>query len=341
MDNQSLGFVTLGDIPLPRLLELARLADRAGLSSVWIADEPFFRGAIPTAAACAVVTERIRLGLGIVNPYDHPPVWMAKDFGTLQELAGERMVLGIGASWRPPIEAQGIPWTKPLSAVSDTVHIVRELLAGGTSHHQGGTFQTTNITLNFQPPLADSVVHMASMFPKSLAQAGAIADGVIISILCPVPYIRKAKMIIRDAATGVGRDPNRLEIVQYVPMEVSEDGESARRSIKRHLAFFIKHSYGSDPEHWVKVAELGTFDVAEFAAIYERVSAGDRPEEVIEDHFVDRFGVAGTPSHCLDILAQYKEAGTTEAVALFPPWANLEEQVRVVAERLVPEWQHL
>jgi len=341
MDNQSLGFVTLGDIPLPRLLELARLADRAGLSSVWIADEPFFRGAIPTAAACAVVTERIRLGLGIVNPYDHPPVWMAKDFGTLQELAGERMVLGIGASWRPPIEAQGIPWTKPLSAVADTVHIVRELLARGTSSHQGGKFQTTNVTLNFEPPLAHSVIHTASMFPKSLAQASVLADGVIISILCPVPYIRQAKTIIRDGTTSVGRDPSRFEIVQYLPMEVSEDGDSARCSVKRHLAFFIKHSYGSDPEHWVKVAELGKFDVAEFDAIYQRVSAGDEPEEVIEDQFVDRFSVAGTPSHCLDILAQYKDAGTTEAVALFPPWANLEEQVRVIAERLVPEWQRL
>jgi len=341
MGKQSLGFVTLGDIPLPRLLELVQLADGNGLSSVWIADEPFFRGAVPTAAACAVVTERIRLGLGIVNPYDLPPVWMARDFATLQELAGDRVVLGIGASWRPPIEAQGIPWTKPLSAVADCVHIVHELLAGGTSSYEGRKFRTTNVTLNFKPPLAHSVVHIASMFPKSLAQASTLADGVIVSIFCPVPYIQRAKTIIHNAAASAGKDADTFEIVQYFPMEVSEDGESARRSIKRHLGFFIKHSYGSDPEHWMKVAELGKFDVGEFAAIHERVSAGEEPEEVIEDDFVDRFSVAGTPSHCLDILAQYKAAGTTEAVALFPPWANLEQQVRMIAKRLVPEWQHL
>jgi len=341
MIEQSLGFVTLGDIPLSRLLGLAGLADRAGLSSVWIADEPFFRGAVPTAAACAVLTERIRLGLGILNPYDHPPVWMARDFATLQELAGDRMVLGIGASWRPPIEAQGIPWTKPLSAVADSFHIVRELLSGATSNHQGRKFQTTNVTLGFEPPSVRSVIHVASMFPKSLAQAGSLADGIIVSILCPVPYVRSARTIINDAAAAAGRDVNGFEIVQYFPMEVSEDGETARRSIKRHLGFFIKHSYASDPGHWIRVAELGQFDVAEFETIHERISVGLEPEEVIEDQFVDRFSIAGTPSHCLDVLAQYKEAGTTEAVAVFPPWANLEEQVRLIAERLVPEWHQL
>lgn len=341
MAETSIGLVTLGDIPLRRLLELVRRADAGGMSTAWVTDEPFFRGALPTAVACTLQTSRIRIGLGVLNPYDHPPAWMAKDFATLQELAGGRAVLGIGASWRPPIEAQGIPWTRPLAAVRDTVHIVRGLLAGGPCSYQGGKFRVQDVQLGFTPEPADVIVHIASMFPKSLVQSGQIADGVILSILCPAPYVRRARALVEEGARAAGRSLDGFEIVQYLPMEVGEDGAAARASVKRYVGFFIRHSYGSDPGHWQTVAELGEFDLEEFAAIHRRLQAGDPPEQVVPDGFLDRFAVAGTPEECLELLAGYKQAGTTEAVGLFPPWADLERQIDLISRRLVPEWPRL
>lgn len=341
MNVPSIGFVTLGDIPIPSLSGLSKSAEKQGFSSVWITDEPFFRGAFPSAAACAIATEKIRIGLGVVNPYDHPPVWMAKDFATLQELAGERAVLGIGASWEPPIAAQGIEWTKPLSAVRDTTHIVRALLAGETCSYQGNKFQIDNVKLNFDPPVQKPSILIGSMFPKSLTQTGEIADGVIFSILCPVPYVHKAKKYLEKGATKSGRTLEQFELIQFFPMEVSEDGKTARKSVKRHVGFFIRHSYGSDPDHWVRVAELGDFDIDEFASIHKDLEEGKDPEEAVSDDFLNRFAIAGTPQECLDILAQYKDAGTTEPVALFPPWADLEKQIALLGEHVSSEWSRL
>jgi 5,10-methylenetetrahydromethanopterin reductase len=341
MSKDSIGFVTLGDIPVPRLAELAKLAEGKGFSSVWITDEPFFRGAFPSAVACAMTTEQIRIGLGVVNPYDHPPVWMAKDFATLQELAGPRTILGIGASWEPPIAAQGIEWTKPLSAVRDSVFIARTLLAGETSSYKGKKFRVDDVKLSFEPSVKESTIMIGSMFPKSLAQTGEIADGVIFSILCPVPYVQTASNYIEQGAERVERTLDDFEIIQFFPMEVSEDGETAKQSVKRHIGFFIQHSYGSDPDHWLKVAELGKFDIKAFANIYEALENGENPEEVVSDEFLSRFAIAGTPEECLDTLAQYKDAGTTEPVALFPSWANLEEQISLLGERVAPEWARL
>jgi 5,10-methylenetetrahydromethanopterin reductase len=265
---------------------------------------------------------------------------MARDFATIQEIAAGRLILGIGASWRPPIEAQGIEWTKPLSAVADAVHIVRELLDGQTSTFAGKKFSTSGVALSFDPPPGRSMIHVGAMFPRSLEQAARIADGVILSILCPITYVRKVQQTI-DEAVGLAGSPERFEVVQYLPMQMSEDGDTARDSVKRYIAFFIRHSYGSDPEHWRKVAELGEFDIAEFEHVYRRLTDGRRPEDAVDDSFLDRFGVAGTPSHCLDLLAEYRAAGTTEPVALFPPWANLERQVEMVASDLLPQWNLL
>ena len=74
MNPISIGLVTLGDVPMSRLLEIAQIADAKGLSSLWMADDAYFRGAFPMAVACANVTENLRIGLGCVTPYNHPPV---------------------------------------------------------------------------------------------------------------------------------------------------------------------------------------------------------------------------------------------------------------------------
>lgn len=341
MSGGGIGLVMLGDTPASAALELARDADRHGLNTLWITDEAFFRGAVPLAAACAQVTERLRIGLGVVTPYNHPPVWMAKDFATLQELAGGRAVLGIGAAWAPPLEKQGIPWSKPLAAVRDTVAIVRTLLAGNETSHRGEKFAVSGIKLDFEPPAAPTPILIAAMFPRALVQTGEIGDGAILSILCPPAYVVAARLLIEEGARAAGRDVGELEIVQYMPMEVDEDGERARRSVKRHVGFLLQHTYGSGDTRWDTVAEMGKLDLDDFARVYERLAAGMSPEEAVPDALLDRLAVAGTPGHCLELVQEYKAAGTTELVAMLPPWSNLKQQVETIGRRLAPEWSRL
>lgn len=338
MNPPSIGLVTLGDVPLQRLLGLARIAENEGLSTLWIADEAYFRGAVPMAAACANVTSSLRIGLGVVNPYNHTPVWMAKDFATLQELAGGRAVLGVGAGWASPLNAQGIPWTRPLAAVRDTVSIVRTLLEGEECSYRGEKFVVRGVKLDFQPPAMRSPILIAAMFPRALMQAGAIGDGVILSILCPPAYVTAARSLIEEGARSTGKDLGGFEIVQYVPMDVDDDGEGARRSGKRYVAFLLRHTYGSGDTRWDKVAELGGLDLDEFLRVYERLAAGDQPEEAVPDALLDRLAIAGTPQHCLELMQAYKAAGTTELVAMLPPWCDLEKQVTTIGRRLVPDW---
>jgi alkanesulfonate monooxygenase SsuD/methylene tetrahydromethanopterin reductase-like flavin-dependent oxidoreductase (luciferase family) len=59
-------------------------------------DGPWF-GAVPTLAAAASATERIRLGPLVTSPNFRHPVTVAKDLITLDDLSGGRIRLGIGA----------------------------------------------------------------------------------------------------------------------------------------------------------------------------------------------------------------------------------------------------
>ena len=103
----------------------------AGLGSLWIIEDYFHPGAYALAAAAAAVTERIAIGLGVVNPYTRHPALLAMETAALAGIAPGRVVLGLGSSNRRWIEAQmGIPFKAPLGGLRESVEIVRRLLAG-------------------------------------------------------------------------------------------------------------------------------------------------------------------------------------------------------------------
>ena len=91
----------------------ARHAEQVGLESVWMGDHlipvmPFLDSTL-VLASVAAVTDRVRLGFGVMVLALRPVVWAAKQIATLQHLSGDRVLLGVGAggaahgdaAWRP------------------------------------------------------------------------------------------------------------------------------------------------------------------------------------------------------------------------------------------------
>jgi 5,10-methylenetetrahydromethanopterin reductase len=321
---------------MAELIPLAQAADRCDFAAMWISDEPFYRGALPAAAACAAATDNLLIGLGVVNPFEHPPVALARDVATLQESAGGRAILGLGAGWRPPVEAQGLIFQSPLDTVRDALAIVRPLLRNERLDYVGRSFSVSQVQLSFINAYPATPVYIASMFPKSLRQTGAIADGVLLSILCPSEYVRRARNIIEEGAKDAGRSMADLEVVQYLLFNCHEDSAQAVALMKRELARFIRHSYDPEPAHWAKVAELGSFDLDEFAQISRHLAIGRSPEESITDSFVRQFSVAGNPSECIDGLSRFADAGMDQAALVFPSGLDARLQIDTIHRSIFP-----
>ncbi|MCF7550832.1 LLM class flavin-dependent oxidoreductase [Pseudonocardia sp. WMMC193] len=85
------------------ILECARLAEAAGLSSLAALDRVAYASHEPllTLAAAAAVTERIGLAAHVVLGATREPALLAKQAATLHSLAGGRFVLGLGVGTRP------------------------------------------------------------------------------------------------------------------------------------------------------------------------------------------------------------------------------------------------
>src|SRR5262249_55639769 len=94
----------------------AQAAEEAGFDGIWIAENPFNPGILPAAAACAVATRQLRIGIGVFNPYNRHPTLIAMEIGALDELARGRVRLGIGAGISFAVERMGFAWDRPLTA---------------------------------------------------------------------------------------------------------------------------------------------------------------------------------------------------------------------------------
>src|SRR5881392_2083964 len=114
---------------LREAMDYVRHAERQGFEAVWQAESRLVREATVPMAAFAAVTERIKVGSGVVNNWTRNVGLLAATFVTLDDLAPGRIILGIGAWWDPLASKVGIDRRNPLRAMRETVETCRRLLA--------------------------------------------------------------------------------------------------------------------------------------------------------------------------------------------------------------------
>ena len=300
-----------------RLAELADVAEASGLASVWFAENPFQHGVIPAAAASAWTTRRLRIGLGIVNVYSHHPTQIAMEFAALDELAEGRAVLGIGSGVGRLIERMGFRW-QPLASMRDAVHILRGLLAGEEVTYRGRAFSVERARLAFRPSRTDAPIYMAAMGDRTLDLCGRLADGLIVSNLCPPRYTERAVAIVRRTAVEAGRP--MPPVVQYVPGVVLSDSEAARRAALAEIGQMIAMFWPLATE-WPPmretIVELSGIPKPDFVTALAGLRAGEPAERVLDGRFIDAFAIAGTAEECLAQAADYRRAGVDELVLTF------------------------
>jgi 5,10-methylenetetrahydromethanopterin reductase len=301
-----LGIRLYGGLPPAHCVSLASAAEQAGFKSVWFAENPLERGVLPALAACAVATRRIELGIGVWNPFTKHPAQIAMEIGALDELSGGRTVLGLGAGLAAPLQRLGIDTGRPLAALRDTFHIVRGLLRGESITYTGRVFSVEGVKLSYTPPRPGLPLLMAGRGPRTLRLCGEIADGLMVSNMCPPGFARHALSIVQPA-------PRR--VVQYASCSIAADRTMALAAIKPVIAGMLKTFWALGqrvPAAQASLVDHSGIPGGDFAATVARLEAGQSPLSAIDQRFVDAFAVAGTPGDCSARIAAYGAAGVTD-----------------------------
>jgi 5,10-methylenetetrahydromethanopterin reductase len=312
----------------------AQAAEAAGFAGLWFAENPFSRGILPAATACALATRRLWIGAGVFNPYNRHPTLIAMEIGALDELAPGRVRLGIGSGIGSAVERMGFAWDRPLTTLREAVVIVRALLRGEEVSHAGSVFQINKVKLDYRAR-ADIPIFMAGRGERSLRACGELADGLIVSNMTTVAFAADAVKSLHQAVRAAGclKLP---DVVQYVPCFAHADGNEAQRLAMQAVADMLPGYWRlgqrlpAAKEALLKGSGIGE---AEFAAAVARLNAGEKADEALDARFVAAFALAGNAEDCRRQAAAYADAGVTELALTFAS-EQAAEDMRYLAEAL-------
>ena len=314
--------------PHPReVVALARRAEELGVGTFWVPEDPFYRGAFTLGSAIACGTSKIKVGLGVVNPYMRHPSLTAMEFAALDEVSDGRAILGIGAGLKDWIEGRlKIPYTKPAAAMRESIEIIRRLFRGEELTYTGKVFQTERIKLSFKPVRVEIPIHLGVIGPKNCEMTGEVADGLLLSVMSSPAYVKFAMEHVRRGLAKSGRDLRDFAVGAYILSSISEDERAARDRLRPLVAFFISLMA---PQPNTPIFAAAGLPAETIRAFGESFARGKVPTDMVTDEMLDTFTIAGSPARCRENLSRLIEAGMTAPVLFevpgIPPQQTLDD----------------
>jgi 5,10-methylenetetrahydromethanopterin reductase len=206
----------------------------------------------------------------------------------------------------------GLAQERPLTAVRETIEIVRRLLSGESSvqHSQFGQW-SPEAYLRF-PASRITPIYVGAMGPKMLGLAGEMSDGVL-PLLFPPEHYFTVKPLVN---AGIARRPttlSKLDFAACIWVSLSADGEAAKRTLAQKIAY-----YGSSLGPLILAQldlSLEDFTPIQHALIVERDEA--KAVAMVDERMM-RIGVVGQPSDVIARLEPLVEAGVQQ-LSFGPP----------------------
>lgn len=141
---------------------MARLGEQLGFDSVWVGDHLLYRDAVhgargpweawTTLAGIAASTSRIAIGPLVACTSFHNPAMLAKLAGTVDEISGGRLILGLGAGWNETeYRAYGFPFDRRVARFAEAFTIIRSLLREGRVDFDGEFYTARDCELLPRP----------------------------------------------------------------------------------------------------------------------------------------------------------------------------------------------
>ncbi len=280
--------------PTPSTVALGRLAEDLGYGQVWVADEGLAtRDVFVTMTAIAAATTTLRIGTGIVNPFNRHPALIAAAIASIDELSGGRAFLAFGAGGSLALGPLGINREHPLARVREAVAVCRRLFDGEPVTFDGETVTLRNARIEYTRPGIE--IWFAGRSPKLLAHAGAAVDGVLLEFLHK-PSLGTYLAQVRAGASAAGRPAPRL---CYSTCVVTDRGRLD--DIRPHMTYRLVDSPPAVKER-LGITERHVAEIREAMADGLHAAA-----HLIPDSWIEPFVLLGSPDECAAELGALRD----------------------------------
>ena len=164
-------------------------------------------------AQASGVTERIKLGTGIVLVPERNPLLLAKEVSTLDLFSGGRFLFGIGAGWhREETEIMGGDFDHRWTQVREAVLVMKELWTKEEAEYHGTYYDFPPVKSYPKPAQRPHPpVLLGGMAKNVLRRVVTWGDGWMPNRTTP-SRIEESRAMLDTLAAEAGRDPGAITI---------------------------------------------------------------------------------------------------------------------------------
>jgi len=321
--------------PASRVVDLARRAETYGFSYVWTFDshilweEPYV-----IYSKILDETRKVIVGPMVTNPATRDITVTASVFATLNEMYGNRTVIGIGRGDSAVRVTNGKPVT--VAELRQAVVDIKGLVNGEAVEYKGNSIRL--------PWAMDSRtdVWVAAYGPKVLALTGEVGDGFILQLADPsiAEWTIKA---VRDAAAAAGRNPDDVYICVAAPAYITDGTPEGHAHAVDQLRWFggmvgnhvadIVERYGDSG-----VVPQALTDYIKGRQGYDynqHGQAGNTHTDFVPDEIVERFCIIGTAEQHIARLEELKALGVDQ-FAVYLQHDDKDHTLAQYGEKVIP-----
>ncbi len=304
-------------------LDYARYAEEKGFEAVWQAESRLVRDAIVPMAGYAAVTEKIKVGSGVINNWTRNIGLLASTFLTLDDLAPGRIICGIGAWWDPLAKNVGIDRKKPLTAMKETITVLRRLLDMERVTFHGEFIHVDGIELDVvhgRREPRNVPIMIGATGDKMMEMTGEIADGVVLNYCVPPEYNDNALEQLYLGAKRAGRTLEEIDRPQLVVCSVDHDHDKAIETTKELLCQYL-----AQQPHIAKASGVSDEVVHQIQSILGWPATKEqinKAKHLVPDALVHKITASGTPDEARAKVKEYIKRGATCPI-LYPVGGNV------------------
>ena len=289
-------------------LARARLADEIGVDTISVI-EGYGHDAFTGMALLARETSNVRIASAIVNVFSRTPATLAQSFGTVDQLSGGRVVVGLGASAPGAIERfHGVKFERPFARIREAVELIRLYWARERFSYDGPTIHVERALVSgMVPGQLSPPIHLATLNPTSVRMTAELADGWMPTWI-PNDRVEQSVQQVKDWSVAAGRPADAVEVRSpgsaTVLLDSSRQAETDR-GFAQGLAFFAVRN---GPGYFHQFERQGfAEEVAAMREAWQSDGVGAATEIAIE--IAPQFSQRGSLEACSEHLDEQSTLG--------------------------------
>jgi 5,10-methylenetetrahydromethanopterin reductase len=313
-------------------LDFVRYAEERGFEAVWQAESRLVRDAIVPMAAYAAVTNRIHVGSGVINNWTRNIGLLAATYLTLDDLAPDRIICGIGAWWDPLARNVGIERRKPLTAMRETVEVLRRLLNMERVTFHGEFVHVDGIELDVihgRREPRNVPIMIGATGPKMMELTGEIADGAVLNYCVPPEYNDQALELLENGAKKSGRTLDDIDRPQLVVCSVDPNHDRAIDTTRELLTQYL-----AQQPHIAKASGVSQDVIEEIQSILGWPATHEQirqAKHLVPNDLILRITASGTPDEARSKVDEYYKHGATCPI-LYPVGGDVKLLIDTFAQ---------